>query len=516
MKRLGGGWWLLFVGSLGAFAAPGHDPRLADAAQKGDRAAVRSLVEQKVDVNEPLPDGTTALHWAVRVDDLETADLLLHAGANVKAADRYGLTPLSLACANGSVPMIRKLLDAGANADSADPSGNTALMKVIHTGNVEAARLLIDHGASVNAKDQVAEETPLMFAVREYQPGLVRLLIERGADLNVRTRVGKTPAWRPPNAGGGSHGAGIIRGGWPERGAREATPGGMTALLYASRDGRMDIAQMLVAGKADINQAEADGVTPLLIAVANEHLELAKFLVDHGADVNATDFWGRTPLWETVDIRNLEFTYGHSDEHNVDREAPLTFLKTLLDHGAKVNARTKEVPPIRRWVMPISDLSWADFTGQTPFLRAAQSGDITVMRLLLDHGADPNIPTYAGSTALMAASGINWSVGQTYTESKESLMEAVKLCLQKGADVNTANSMGLTAIFGAVNRGSNEIVEFLFQHGARLDLKDKEGRPLMSWAEGQFLATVPPERKPSTIALLEKLMGQKTVAENAR
>jgi ankyrin repeat protein len=286
----------------------------------------------------------------------------------------------------------------------------------------------------------------------------------------------------------------------------------MTALLYATRDGRMDIAQMLVAAKADVNQAEANGVTPLLIAIANGHLELAKFLLDHGAAPNATDFWGRTPLWEAVELRNLEYTYGHADEHDVDRAAALAFIKILLDDGANTNARTREVPPIRRWVMPISDISWVDFTGQTPFLRAAQSSDITVMRLLLEHGADPNIPTFAGATALMAAAGINWSVGQTYTESKESLMEAVKLCLEKGADVNAANSMGLTAAFGAVNRGSDDILELLVKNGARLDVKDQEGRPLMIWAEGLFLATVPPERKPSTIALLQRLMGDASAA----
>ena len=506
MTRLIGALLIVLLGSLVALGAPNTDSRVADAAQKGDLGTIRSLIQQKADVNIPLADGTTALHWVVRADDLQSAELLIRAGADVKAADRYGLTPLSLACTNGSVAMIRKLLDAGADADSPDPGGNTALMKVIHTGNIDAAKLLLNRGASVNAKDQVAEETALMFAVRENQPAIVQLLIDQGASVNAPTRVGKAPAWRPPNAGGGSHGAGIVRGGWPDRGVREATPGAMTPLLYASRDGQMDIAKMLVGAKADVNQPEANGVTPLLIAIANGHLEVAKFLLQQGASPNATDFWGRTPLWEAVELRNLEYTYGHADEHNVDRSLALAFITTLLERGADPNAQTKEVPPIRRWVMPISDISWVDFTGQTPFLRAAQSGDITVMRLLLEHGADPNIPTFAGSTALMAAAGINWSVGQTYTESKESLMEAVKLCLEKGADVNAANSMGLTAVFGAVNRGSDDIIEVLVKHGARLDVKDKEGRPLMTWAEGLFLATVPPERKPSTIALLQKLM----------
>jgi uncharacterized protein len=180
----------------------------------------------------------------------------------------------------------------------------------------------------------------------------------------------------------------------------------------------------------------------------------------------------------------------------------------LLDRGADVNARTKEVPPIRRFITPLGDLSWVDFTGQTPFLRAALAGDITLMRLLLQKGADPNIPTLAGTTALMAAAGVNWMGGQTYTESKEALMQAVQLCLDKGADVNAKNSMGVTAVIGAANRGSDDILEFLVKKGARLDVHDKEGRTPLVWAEGVFLATNAPEAKPSTIALIKRLMAQ--------
>ncbi len=180
----------------------------------------------------------------------------------------------------------------------------------------------------------------------------------------------------------------------------------------------------------------------------------------------------------------------------------------LLDRGANVNARTKEVPPTRRFVTPLGDLSWVDFTGQTPFLRAALAGDITVMRLLLEKGADPNIATFAGTTALMAAAGVNWMTGQTFTESKEASMEAVQLCLDKGGDVNAKNSMGVTAVIGAANRGADDILEFLVKKGARLDVKDKEGRTPLVWAEGVFLATNAPEAKPSTMALIKRLMAQ--------
>jgi ankyrin repeat protein len=196
----------------------------------------------------------------------------------------------------------------------------------------------------------------------------------------------------------------------------------------------------------------------------------------------------------------------------VDREPLLAIAAELIEHGADVNARTREVPPSRRWLYSLGDVSWVDFTGQTPFLRAALSGDVTTMRLLLEHGADPNVPTQAGTTPLMAASGVNWVVAQTYTESPQSLLEAIQLCLDHGADVNAANSMQLTALLGAANRGANDIIRLLAANGARLDVVDKEGRSALRWAEGVFLAAVGAERKPATIALLEELGAPKIAA----
>jgi len=484
----------------------GGDTRVAEAAMHQDNAALRALIQQKADVNAVLPDGATALHWAANEDDPDTVTLLIQAGANVKAKDRYGFTPLYFACTNGSAAVIRKLLDAGADPNAADASGETALMTATRSGNIDAVKALLQHGADIKAKDTVTQQTALMWAVRSNFPAAVELYLEYGSEVNARTRTGKTPAARPPGAGGGSHGTGIVRSGWPEQGYQGETPGGMTPLLYAARDGRTAIARLLLAAKSDVQQADVNGITPLLMAITNNHLDTAKFLLENGAGPNAADWWGRTPLYAAIEIRNRD--YGRNNEHEIDRPAALEVVKMLLDRGANVNARTKEVPPTRRFVLPLGDLSWVDFTGQTPFLRAALAGDITVMRLLLEKGADPNIATFAGTTPLMAASGVNWMTGQTFTESKESSLAAIQLCLDKGADVNAKNSMGVTAVIGAANRGADEILEFLVKKGARLDVKDKEGRTPLVWAEGVFLATNAPEAKPSTMALIKRLLAQ--------
>jgi ankyrin repeat protein len=195
-------------------------------------------------------------------------------------------------------------------------------------------------------------------------------------------------------------------------------------------------------------------------------------------------------------------------DNGIDRAPVLEFIAVLLKAGSNPNTRTREVPPSRRWLYSLGDVSWVDFTGQTPFLRAALSGDNATMRLLLQHGADPNLTTLAGTTPLMAAAGVNWAVAQTFTESPQALLDAVTLCLELGADVNATNSMGLTALLGAANRGSNDIIELLARRGARIDVKDREGRTALRWAEGVFLAAVGAERKPTTIALLEELMAR--------
>src|SRR5436190_5198657 len=488
---------------------------LADAAERGDLAAVRSLIGQGSDVNATRVDRTTALHAAVHADHLEIADLLLRAGANAGARDRYGVTPLFLACVNGNAEMIRRLLDAGVDPDTTDPGGETALMTAARTGAVPALRLLVERGAAVDAREPEFQQTALMIAVREDHRAAVELLVKAGAAVNAQTRKGPTPAFVPPckGTGCGSEGVGINKGGLPDRGRRAEVKGGMTPLLYAARDGRLETARMLVAAGAELELGDGNGIRPLLMATLNGQIDVARFLAERGANVNADDFWGRSPLWAAVEYRNLDMNNNDEDspkDNGVDRAPFLGLIRLLLDKDANVNVRTREVPPSRRWLYALNDISWVDLTGQTPLLRAALSGDTTTMRLLVQRGADPNLATLAGTTPLMAAAGVNWAVGQTYTESPQASLDAVSLCLELGADVNAANSMGLTALLGAVNRGRNDIIELLVKRGARLDIKDKEGRTPLRWAEGVFLAAVGAERKPATIALLEKLMAEST------
>ena len=471
---------------------------------------MRTLLGQKADVNAAREDGLTALHAAVHADRLDIADALLRAGANVAAKDRYGLTPLYLASLNGNVALIQRLLDAGADADATDPGGETALMTATRTGAVPAMRLLLERGALVDAREPEFQQTALMIAVREDHPAAVDVLIKAGASVDAQTRKGPTPNFVPPckGTGCGSEGVGINRGGLPDRGRRAEVKGGMTPLLYAARDGRLEPARLLVAAGADLELGDGNAIRPLLMASLNGQIAVARLLVERGANVNADDFWGRTPLWAAVEYRNLDMNNNDQDaptDNGVDRPPFLDLIRLLIDRGANVNARTRELPPPRRWLYSLNDVSWVDFTGQTPFLRAALSGDTTTMKLLVSRGADPNLPTLAGTTPLMAAAGVNWVVAQTYTESVQARYDAVALCLELGADVNATNSMGLTALLGAANRGSNDIIELLVKRGARLDVKDKEGRTALRWAEGVFLAAVGAEKKPATIALLEKL-----------
>ncbi len=498
----------LVITDLAAVAAQPGAASLADAARAGDWKTTRALLTGSGDVNAPGSDGTPALHWVVRRNELDLARQLIKAGADPNLATRYGVRPLHLAAANGDAPMIRLLVGAGADPNAAGAYGETMLMAAVQSRSLPAVAALLEAGADVNGRDPHYEQSALMFAAREGLPDVARALIAAGAKVDVRTRLGNEPAFIAPNSRKGfSFGVGIIRGGWPaDRGMRPFRHGAMTPLLYAARDGRAETAKVLLDAGADIDGREANDITPLIMAVTNDRMDVAKLLIERGADVDAQDWYGRSALWSAVEVRNL-YLDNKTLQSTIDRGPVLEVIRMLLDHGAKPNPRTKEKPPPREYLLPITwSLEWVDMTGQTPFLTAAAAGDLEVMRLLLAHGADPSIATFGGTTPLMAAAGIDWVVSQSYTEGPDALLEAVKLCLSLGNDVNAVNSMGLTAVHGAANRGSDAILEYLVSHGARLDVKDKEGRTPLDWAHGVFLATHPAEPKPSTIALIERLM----------
>jgi ankyrin repeat protein len=473
------------------------DSQLADAVEQGSPELVRSLIADTVSINAPQVDGTTALHWAVRANDPATTALLIAAGADVEAVNRYGISPMYLAALNGNADLIAMLLAAGADANSATPGGETAAMTAARTGNPEALEVLLDHGADVDARESAQGQTALMWAVLENHVPVVELLLEHGADVNAATTARPPRGWQPPDIGFRASAAVFIP-------FAIATPdGGMTPLLFAIRNGDAEMTRFLLEQGADLELASANRTTPLLLALLNGQVEIATMLLERGANPNALDDYDRGPLFAAVDLRNFNFV--RYPEQPSDGREPLDLIKKLLARGADPNQQSRNVPIHGHLIL---NESWVDFDGQTPFIRAALSGDIELMRLLLEHGADPAIATRKGTTALMAAAGVNWKPTQTFTRSEDEFVEAVELCLELGIDVNAVNSQGLTAMHGAAHRGWTPIIELLAESGADLNVREAEGRLPLDYAKGIFLtvSTSPPQ--PEASALLERLMGE--------
>lgn len=483
---------------------------VADAVARQDLARLSALIAEGAAVDAPDALGNAPLHLAAWQGSLDTMTLLLKNDADPDRANLYGVTPLELAINQHDAAKVQALLQAGASANTTRHSGETLLMLAAETGVSAIVDALIAHGAEIDTRDPHYGQSALMFAARAGHADIAERLLEHGAAVNASTLVGPAPKFVAPNSVPGfGFGVGILRGGVPaDRGRREPAPGGMTPLLYAARHDHVDVARVLLEHGAAIDQAEANGIWPLLMAISNDNPPMAHFLLEQGGAVNGQDWYGRSPLWEAVNVRNL-YVHNATFVNGIDRAPYLPLIEALLAKGADVNARTKETPPFRHHLLEITgSLEWVDFTGQTPFLTAALAGDVTVMKLLLEHGADPHIETFEGTNALMAAAGVNWVVAQTWTESPEQLLEAVKLCHALGMDLNHVNSMGLAAVHGAANRGSNDIIEYLAANGANLTVQDKEGRTPLDWAKGVFLATHPAEAKPESITLLTRLLQQ--------
>jgi len=489
--------------SIAAASSP-----IADAAMNGDKAALESLLREKADVNASQGDGATAMQWAAYQDDVEIAGLLIRAGADVKSANREGATPLQLAALNGSPAMIAMLLQAGADPNEKGPHRETPLMFASRNGNVAAIRVLLDRKAEVNAKESLRGTTALMWAAEQGHAPAVQLLIERGAEVGAASNPdsrGGTAYLAPPIQARlrSEQGAGGLRARRPANGdfvanadaaaaevafgRRQNTDGGgLTPLVFAARQGDLETVKLLASAGADVNQVTHYGWSPLLTATQNRNYLIGKYLLEHGADPNHANKGGWTPLYLATDNRNIE-----SGDYPV--RAPdmdhLEFIKLLLEKGANVNARLcgaqsaeKQCRGDSTETRTIFTMQWVYEDGATAFWRAAQSGDVAVMKLLLERGADPKIATAHNVTPLAAAAGIGWVEGITFEWSETANLEAVKLCLDTGIDPNAADDEGRTALHGAAHKGRNEVVKLLVARGARLDARDLGSRDTVNGA----------------------------------
>jgi len=453
---------------------------LADAAMKGNKAAVRSLLQKKADVNAAQTDGTTALHWAVRLDDLETAELLIRAGANVAAATRAGATPLQLAAVNGNAAIIAALIKAGADPNApVTKYGDTTLMMAARTGNPEAVKVLLDNGATANAVETWGGTTALMWAVSESHPDAAKMLIDRGANVNVRSKIVPSEGRRGGSTSNSSV-TSLPRDPEPGEKPKKDYYGGFTPLHFAVRQGDMESTRRLVAAGADVNTVSADGKASLELAIYNGNYEIASFLIDNKAQVNHADAEGFTPLFWTVDRRNMETNPGMPWMVTLD---PLPLIKKLLASGANPNAFVDNIPTSRRSALNLTPRT----TFATALARAAFSADMELVQLLLSNGADPNIVSSHNETALMQAAGYAWIDGYSRGKSNAERLEVIKLLVKLGANVNAADDAGITALMGAGNFGDLPIIQYLVDAGGNLGAHD-----LGKKNDGQFGGSIEP------------------------
>jgi len=461
---------LLVFASLGtvlAFAAPAHaaDNALLTAVKKDDLESVRRLIQQGASADVSAADGSTALHWAVESDDLELTRLLLHAGADAKRANRYGMTPLHLAAVNGNAAAIGDLLDAGADPNSVLPEGETVLMTAARTGSAASLTLLLDRGANVDARDKWYGESALMWAAAQNHGDAVSLLIARGAPVDSRSSLQKFPNRRA--------------------GQNILSLGNWTPLMYAARENALDAGRALVKAKAGLDLVDPDGATALVIAIINAHYEFAALLMEAGADPNIVDAEaGMGPLYAAVDMHRLAVGHGRPNPQPAGPMSAVDIAKKLLAGGADPNSRLKK--PIMQRHHTAGDAALGQ--GATPFVRAAKSGDIEMMRVLAAGGANPKLAMPNGTNALMFAAGLVWRNGSpaapSYDQwSDEEAVEAIRFLLGLGFDINAINDNGDTALHAAISgRGSEDIIAFLIAQGADPEKKNKRGQTPLSLA----------------------------------
>jgi ankyrin repeat protein len=436
------------------------------------------------DVNAREVDGTTALHRAVRVDDAAEVRRLIKAGARVDVVNRYGVSPLALAAANGNAAVLELLIEAGADPNAPSAQAEPVLMTAARSGNVDAVRCLIEHGADVNAREPWQGETALMWAAGLNHPAIVQLLIQHGAQIDARSTAPEFPRKQS--------GLSVLpRGRW-------------TPLMYAARQGALDAARALAAAGAGLDLRDPDGTTALVLAIINVHYDTAASLIEAGADPNLADDTGMAALYAAVDLNTLPWMFGRPDPKLADRLTGVDIVRLLLEYGADPNARLKAVIMQRHHTGGDTALG----EGATPFMRAAKSGDLPVMRLLLEYGADPTITQKNRTTALMLAAGFGWRDGNAAIPTRDrgsvkDALAAIQLCLDGGVDVRAANDAGDTVLHAAATRGSDVIIQSLVDKGADVHAKNRQGRTPLDAA----LARRGASAVPAAVAILQKLSG---------
>jgi ankyrin repeat protein len=461
---------VVLLGASLAAAADGvasKDRRLVDAAKSRNRAAALALLEKRIDPNVPEPDGTTALHWAVRYDEAALVDRLIKAGANVNAANRYGVTPIALACESASAAVVDRLLKGGVSPNATGPLGETALHTCAHTGNADAAKVLIARGASVNSGDNWRGQTPLMWAAAQGHGAMVRVLAEAGADLNARSTVVTWERQRTAEP----------RDKW-------LPAGGFTALLLAARAGCVDCVTALVSTGANLSEIDPENHTSLVLALMNGHFDVAGALIEAGIDINVADNVGRTALMAAVDAHTMPSSNRPAPKEEDSTLTSLDIIHKLLAKGALVNAALRAQIPYRTKLDRGGDGVLG--AGTTPLLRAAKAGDTPVVKLLLENGANPKMSTRNGVNAIMIAANVATREEDMTGRNKtpKDAIETIALLVAAGTDINGADNQGRTAAHGAALWGLTDVVKFLHKNGAKLDVMDKRGFTALDYARG--------------------------------
>ena len=453
-----------------AFAAEttaAKDLRLVEAAKTRNSAAAVALLQKKIDPNTAEPDGTTALHWAVRYDETMLVERLIKAGANVNAANRYGVTPIVLACESGSAAVVEHLLKAGVNPNATSSLGETALHTCAHTGNVEAAKALLTRGAKVDAGDSWRGQTPLMWAAAQGHAAMVRVLVEAGADVNTRSTVVTWERQRTAEP----------RDKW-------LPPGGFTALLLAARAGCVDCVNVLVKSGANINEIDPESHTALVLALMNGEFDVAGALIDAGIDINVADNVGRTALLAAVDAHTMPSSNRPAPKEADSTLSSMDIIQKLLAKGANVNAALRAQLPYRTKLDRGGDGVLG--AGTTPLLRAAKAGDTPVIKLLLEKGANPKAATRNGVNGIMMAANVATReedmTGRNKTQ--KDAIETITLLLAAGTDVNGADNQGRTSLHGAALWGLTDVIKFLQKNGANMNAPDKRGYHPLDYARG--------------------------------